>query len=73
MGIYDREYFRTDKEKMDREFEKTKQKINERMDKHEEEFMKTARIGMGIVAGTVVVTTAAAVGLGIYLIKKLCD
>ena len=73
MGIYDREYYKHDKEKMDREFEKTKQKINERMDKHEEEFMKTARIGMGIVAGTVVVTTAAAVGLGIYLIKKLCD
>ena len=69
MGIYDRDYFKSDKEKMDRDFEKTK----ERMDRHEEEFFKTAKIGMGIVAGTVVVTTAAAVGLGFYLIKKLCD
>ena len=73
MGIYDREYFKSDKEKMDRDFEKTKERINQRMDRHEEEFFKTAKIGMGIVAGTVVVTTAAAVGLGFYLIKKLCD
>ena len=73
MGIYDREYFKSDKEKMDRDFEKTKERINQRMDRHEEEFFKTAKIGMGIVAGTVVVTTAAAVGLGFYLIKNLCD
>ena len=73
MGFYDRSYYKHDRESMDSDFEKTKERINQRMNKHEEEFMKTARIGMGIVAGTVVVTTAAAVGLGIYLIKKLCD
>ena len=73
MGIYDRDYFKSDKEKMDRDFEKTKERINQRIDKHEEEFFKTAKIGMGIVGGTVVVTTVAAVGLGVYLIKKLCD
>lgn len=66
MGIYDREYYKSD-------FEKTKERINQRMDRHEEEFIKTAKLGMGIVAGTVVITTAAAVGLGFYLIKKLCD
>ena len=66
MGIYDREYYKND-------FEKTKERINQRMDRHEEEFIKTAKLGMGIVAGTVVITTAAAVGLGFYLIKKLCD
>ena len=38
-----------------------------------EEFIKMTKIGMGIVGGTVIVTTAAAVGLGVYLIKKLCD
>lgn len=68
MGMYDREWYRKDTE-----FEKTKERINQRMDENEKEFIKTARIGMGIVAGTIVVTTAAAVGLGIYLIKKLCD
>ena len=73
MGIYDRQYYKHDRESMDSDFEKTKERIDQRMNKHEEEFMKTARIGMGIVAGTVVVTTAAAVGLGVYLIKKLCD
>ena len=43
------------------------------MSESEEEFFKTVKIGMGVIAGTVVVTTAAAVGLGFYLIKKLCD
>ena len=69
MGIYDREYYKHDNS----DFEKTKERIDQRMNKREEEFIKTARIGMGIVAGTVIVTTAAAVGLGVYLIKKLCD
>ena len=71
MGIYDREYFKHDRH--DEEFERSKERINQRMDENEKEFIKTAKIGMGIVGGTVVITTAAAVGLGIYLIKKLCD
>ena len=73
MGFYDRSYYKHDRESMDSDFEKTKERINQRMDCHEEEFVKLTKIGMGIVGGTVVVTTAAAVGLGIYLIKKLCD
>ena len=58
---------------MDRDFEKTKEKINQRMSKSEEEIFRITKIGIGVVAGTVVITTAAAVGLGCYLIKKLCD
>lgn len=69
MGIYDREYYKSGS----RTNNSRTSSSNERMSESEEEFVKTARIGMGIVAGTVVVTTAAAVGLGIYLIKKLCD
>lgn len=69
MGIYDREYFKFES----RTNNSRTSSNNERMSESEEEFFKTAKIGMGVIAGTVVVTTAAAVGLGCYLIKKLCD
>lgn len=69
MGIYDRQYFKNES----RTNNSRTSSSNERMSKSEEEVFKTVKIGMGIVAGTVVVTTAAAAGLGIYLIKKLCD
>ena len=69
MGIYDREYYKSES----RTNNSRTSSSNEKMSESEEEFFKTARIGMGIVAGTVAVTTVAAVGLGIYLIKKLCD
>ena len=69
MGIYDRAYYKNES----RTNNSRTSSGNERMSESEEEFFKTAKIGMGVVAGTVVVTTAAAVGLGVYLIKKLCD
>ena len=67
MGIYDRQYYKNESRTND------SRSSNEKMSASEEEFFKVTKIGMGVVAGTVVVTTAAAVGLGIYLIKKLCD
>ena len=72
MGIYDREYYKSESRTNNSRTSSSNERINQRMD-HEEAFIKTAQIGMGIVAGTVVITTAAAVGLGVYLIKKLCD
>lgn len=69
MGIYDRAYYKSES----RTNNSRTSSSNERMSESEEEFFKTAKIGMGVIAGTVVVTTAAAVGLGCYLIKKLCD
>ena len=69
MGIYDREYYKSES----RTNNSRTSSSNEKMSESEEEFVKTVQIGMGIVAGTVVVTTAAALGLGFYLIKKLCD
>ena len=67
MGIYDREYYKNESRN------NNSRTSNEKMSASEEEFFKTVKIGMGITAGTVVVTAAAAVGLGFYLIKKLCD
>ena len=69
MGIYDREYYKSES----RTNNSRTSSSNEKMSESEEEFFKTVKIGMGVIAGTVVVTTAAAVGLGFYLIKKLCD
>lgn len=69
MGIYDRAYYKSES----RTNNSRTSSSNERMSESEEEFFKTAKIGMGVIAGTVVVTTVAAVGLGCYLIKKLCD
>ena len=69
MGIYDRAYYKSES----RTNNSRASSSNGRMSESEEEFFKTAKIGMGVIAGTVVVTTAAAVGLGVYLIKKLCD
>lgn len=69
MGIYDRAYYKNES----RTNNSRTSSSNERMSESEEEFFKTAKIGMGVIAGTVVVTTVAAVGLGCYLIKKLSD